>query len=79
MNNYVLVTYFTINNKFIFVQRCLKGNLFVTIFLMWSQYQNGMLYNIPLLNDIYFMKYEKYTLHHLLDSSISVTLACLGL
>ena len=38
MNNYVLVTYFTINIKFIFVQRCLMGNLLSQYFLKGSQY-----------------------------------------
>ena len=32
MNNYVLVTYFTINIKFIFVQKVSEGNFFVNIF-----------------------------------------------
>ena len=44
MNNYVLVTYFTINNKFIFVQRCLMGNLLSQFVIMCSQCENGMLY-----------------------------------
>ena len=44
MNNYVLVTYFTINIKFIFVQRCLKGNLSSQYFLMGSQCHTCMLY-----------------------------------
>ena len=44
MNNYVLVTYITINNKVIFVQRCLIGNLVLQFFLMGSQCENCMLY-----------------------------------
>ena len=47
MNNHVLVTYFTINNKFIFVQMCLMGNLLSQFVIMGSQCENGMLYIIP--------------------------------
>ena len=47
MNNHVIVTYFIINNKVIFVQRCLMGNLLSQFVIMGSQSENGMLYIIP--------------------------------
>ena len=44
MNNYVLVTYFTINIKFICVQMCLIGKKLSQYFLIGSQCQNCMLH-----------------------------------
>ena len=49
MNKYVLVTYFTINIKFIFVQRCLMGNLLSQYFLKGSHCQNSMVYIGPVI------------------------------
>ena len=75
MNNYVLVTYFTINIKFIFVQMCLMGNVLSQYFLKGSHCQNSMLYG---LMTYILPKNEKYMLYQLFDSSISVALGCLG-
>ena len=49
MNKYVLVTYFTINIKLIFVQRCLMGNLLSQYFLKGYHCQNSMLFIVKIV------------------------------